>query len=199
MKSLIGLCFSLLIPFTACGAGVDKNPGVLVYGGGDGEIPGWAIFTDLPMGWTPDCCAHAKAIGVNLALYKGEWTGRPERVMLLNIWTARAPTLSADFQKDRQRYRTSYPAAKDVAFPVANTHKLACLGSLYQRDDHKDDVVVFCEPDKASRIRLSWSMLIAADDPERQQVLAAFKQVVEQSMYMKYQDGTGKQKLQGNK
>lgn len=199
MKSLIGLCFFLLIPFAACGAGVDKDPGVLVYGGGNGEIPGWAIFTDLPTGWMSDCCTRAKAIGVNLVLYKGEWTGKPEKVILLNVWTAKAPTLSVDFQRDRKQYLTSYPTAKEAAFPIANTHKLACLGSIYQRDDNKDDVVVFCEPDRASHIRLSWSMLIAGNDPERQEVLVEFKRVVEQSLYMKYEDGTGKQLSQSNK
>ena len=192
MKSLVGLCFCLLIAFAACAAEADKNPGVLVYGGGDSEISGWAISTDLPAGWKPDCCTQAKAIGVNLVLYQGEWTGNPERVMLLNIWTAKAPTLDADFQNDRKQYLVSYPTAKETAFPIANAYKLACLGSIYQKDDHEDDVVVFCEPDKASGIRLSWSMLIAENDPERQEVLAAFKQVVEQSMYMKYEDRTGK-------
>jgi hypothetical protein len=42
---------------------------------------------------------------------------------------------------------------------------------------------VFCDPGKASGIRFSWSMTVAANDASRGVVLERFKRVVEQSIY----------------
>jgi len=51
---------------------------------------------------------------------------------------------------------------------------------------------VFCDPGKATGIHLSWSMTIAAGDPARVDALARFTEVVEKSLYMRYEDATGK-------
>ena len=160
--------------------------GVLVYGKADGQVPAWAIRTQLPAGWTDDCCKYAAAIGVNLVLYRGEWTGKPERVMVLNVWTAKSPTLAAEIQDDRQHYLHSDPHGKADAFPVASPSSIACKGVLYHGSDHVDDAVVFCDPGKASGIRYSWSMTVEASDPDRRQLLDAFKQVVQHSAYQAY-------------
>jgi hypothetical protein len=74
------------------------------------------------------------------------------------------------------------------AFPVNGT-AMSCDGVLYQGSDHMDDAVVFCDPGKATGIRLSWSMTVAAKDPQRASVLALLRQVVQQSTYAKYQRG----------
>lgn len=158
---------------------------VMVYGGQD--APGWAITTELPSGWNKDCCTYAKAIGVNLVLYQGEWTGKPERVMVLNVWPARLPTLAAEVDEDRQHYLQSDTHGKADAFLVANPRVITCQGVLYRGSDHIDDAVVFCDPGKASGVRYSWSMTVSETDPNRQALLATFKRVVEQSVYMKYE------------
>lgn len=158
---------------------------VMVYGGQDG--PGWAIMTELPAGWNKDCCTYAKAIGVNLVLYQGEWTGKPERVMVLNVWPARLPTLAAEVDEDRQHYLQSDAHGKADVFTVANPRAITCQGVLYRGSDHVDDAVVFCDPGKASGVRYSWSMTVGESDPNRQTLLATFKHVVEQSLYLKYQ------------
>lgn len=182
----------LLISFASQAAGAAKDSSVMVYGKADGKAPGWAITTDVPNGWTQDCCLYAKAIGVNLVLYKGDWTGKPERVMVLNVWPAKLATLDAELQEDRKQYLQHDPAGKVSSFAVSNEAKLACQGVLYQGSDHEDDAVVFCDPGKATGVRLSWSMTIAANDVDKQDVLALFKGVVEKSSYMKYEDSTGK-------
>lgn len=158
---------------------------VLVYGGQD--APGWAITTELPAGWNKDCCTYAKAIGVNLVLYQGEWTGKPERVMVLNVWPAKLPTLAAEVDEDRQHYLQSDAHGKAAPFPVASPRAITCQGVFYQGSDHIDDAVVFCDPGKASGVRYSWSMTVSDTDPNRQTLLATFKRVVEQSVYMKYE------------
>jgi hypothetical protein len=163
--------------------------GVIVYGKADGKAPGWAIKTDLPNGWTNDCCTYAAAIGVNLVLYQGQWTGKPERVMVLNVWPAKLPTLATELQDDRQHYLQSDPHGKADGFQVRSPHAIACQGVLYQGSDHVDDVVVFCDPGEASGIRYSWSMTIRADDPNRQALIDTFKQVVQHSSYMTYVQG----------
>jgi site-specific DNA-adenine methylase len=53
----------------------------------------------------------------------------------------------------------------------------------YEGTDHKDDVVVFCDPGLASGIRFSWSMTLAHDDKQKDELLALFRRVVEQSSY----------------
>jgi hypothetical protein len=159
---------------------------VLVYGKPDGNVPGWAISTDLPKGWTHDCCTYAATIGANLVLYQGAWTGKPERVMVLNVWTAKLPTLDAELQDDRQHYLQADAHGRANAFPLANPRAIACQGVLYQGSDHIDDVVVFCDPGKKSGIRYSWSMTVSAADPNRQALIDTFKQVVRDSVYMTY-------------
>jgi hypothetical protein len=158
---------------------------VQAHGAADGNVPGWTISTTAPVGWTKDCCTYAHAIGVNYVLYQGEWTGKPDRVMVLNVWPAKLPTLDAELQDDRKHYLQADSAGKVAAFAVNNPH-MPCSGVLYSGSDHVDDVVVFCDPGKVAGIRYSWSMTIAESDPMRQPLLDAFKQVVEHSSYAKF-------------
>jgi hypothetical protein len=180
------LCLLLCILAPLASAKQADGQGVLVHGEADGQVPGWAIHTQLPSGWTDDCCKYAAAIGVNLVLYRGAWTGKPERVMVLNVWTAKWPTLDSEMQDDRQHYLHADPHGKADAFPVASPPSIACQGVLYRGSDHVDDVVVFCDPGKASGIRYSWSMTVGASDPDRRPLLDAFKQVVQHSAYLAY-------------
>lgn len=165
--------------------GIDAQS-VLVHGKAGGEAPGWAVRADLPKGWTQDCCTYAATIGANLVLYQGAWTGKPERVMVLNVWPAKLPTLDAELQDDRQHYLQSDAHGKANAFPLTSPRALACQGVFYQGSDHIDDVVVFCDPGKRSGIRYSWSMTVGAADPNRQALIDTFKQVVRDSAYMTY-------------
>ncbi len=163
---------------------------IMAYGKADGAAPGWAIVTLLPGGWTGDCCHYAKAIGVNEVIYRGTWTGKPERVMVLNVWPRKLPTLAAEWRADRKHYLSLDPRAKVKAFAVDNS-SMRCHGMLYQGSDHVDDAVVFCDPGKITGIRYSWSMTIAANDPQRQKLVALFRQVVKKSLYMTYQKTPG--------
>jgi len=163
-----------------------KDASVMVYGKPADNTPGWSIMTLLPAGWNKDCCTYATTIGANLVLYQGAWTGRPERVMVLNVWTATRPTLAADLQDDRQHYLQSDTHGKANPFPLKNPRAITCQGVLYQGSDHIDDVVVFCDPGKKSGIRYSWSMTVSAADPNRQALIDTFKQVVQDSVYMTY-------------
>ncbi|WP_266170628.1 hypothetical protein [Dyella subtropica] len=183
---LLGFLLALASMAQAGEASGEKT--AMIYGKPDGAVPGWSIVTLVPQGWTQDCCQYAKAIGVNLVLYRGEWTGEPNRVMVLNVWPQKLPTLAAEWQDDKKHYLQRDPAAKVSAFAV-NNPKMACQGGLYQGTDHMDDVVVFCDPGKAAGIHLSWSMTVAANDASRGEVLERFKRVVEQSIYMKYEPG----------
>lgn len=158
---------------------------VQAHGPADGTVPAWSIVTAAPAGWTKDCCTYASAIGVNYVLYQGAWTGKPDRVMVLNVWPSKLDSLDAELQDDRKHYLQTDPAGKVNPFPVKNGH-MPCSGVLYSGTDHVDDVVVFCDPGKAAGVRYSWSMTIAAADPMRQSLLDAFKRVVEQSSYAKY-------------
>lgn len=185
IRRMLLLCGLWAMAVSAQAGDAAMDGGVIVYGKAGGNAPGWAISTALPRGWTQDCCQYAEAIGVNLVLYRGEWTGEPERVMVLNVWSQKLATLDAEWQEDQKSYLKRDPKAKVTAFPVHNT-AMACHGLLFQGSDHKDDAVVFCDPGKATGIRLSWSMTLAAEDAARQDVLKLFSQVVEQSRYMKY-------------
>lgn len=158
---------------------------VAAHGPADGNVPAWTINTTAPVGWTKDCCTYASAIGVNYVLYQGEWTGKPDRVMVLNVWPSKLASLDVELQDDRKHYLQLDPAGKVNPFPVSNSH-MPCQGVLYSGADHVDDVVVFCDPGKVAGIRYSWSMTIGATDPLRQQLLDTFKQVVEHSSYAKY-------------
>jgi hypothetical protein len=151
---------------------------VEAHGPADGAVPAWSITTTAPTGWTKDCCTYASAIGVNYVLYQGEWTGKPDRVMVLNVWPSKLDSLDAELQDDRKHYLQTDPAGKVNPFPVQNSH-MPCRGVLYSGADHIDDVVVFCDPGKAAGVRYSWSMTIAATDPQRQSLLDA-------SSYAKY-------------
>jgi hypothetical protein len=158
---------------------------VEAHGPADGSVPGWSITTTAPNGWTKDCCTYASAIGVNYVLYQGEWTGKPDRVMVLNVWPAKLDSLDAELQDDRKHYLQTDPAGKVGEFPLRNPH-MPCKGVMYAGSDHVNDVVVFCDPGKDAGIRYSWSMTVGQSDPQAQAVLAAFKQVVEKSSYAKY-------------
>jgi hypothetical protein len=161
---------------------------VIVFGKADGKAQGWAISADEPAGWTADCCQYARAIGVNLVIYRGEWTGEPDQVMVLNVWPRKLPNLDAESQDDRKHYLQRDPAAKFQPFELHADKPMACQGSVYQGSDHVDDVVVFCDPGEATGIRLSWSMTLAANTPNRQQVLDQFRNVIEHSSYMSHDD-----------
>ena len=131
---------------------------------------------------------YAKAIGVNLGMYKGEWTGEPERVMVLNVWNAKLSSLEAELQDDRHHYLERDPAGKVSAFAVDNK-AVACRGVLFEGSDHKDDAVVFCDPGLASGIRFSWSLTLAHDDTQKADLLALFRRVAEQSQYSRQAAG----------
>jgi hypothetical protein len=104
MKRLCWMWVLLLLSFAVHAAGAANDRSVLVSGKADGDVPGWTIHTELPDGWTQDCCVYAQAIGVNEVLYKGEWTGEPDRVMVLNVWPSKLSSLEAEVQDDRHHY-----------------------------------------------------------------------------------------------
>lgn len=160
---------------------------LLAHGVRDGDAPAWAIDVATPPGWTRDCCTYAKAIGVDAVLYRGEWTGKPEQVMVLNVWPRKLSTLADEVTADRKHYLQGDPAAKVTALPAGNP-AMPCQGVLYQGTDHIDDAVVFCDPGRASGVRFSWSLTLAADDPAQAQLLALFRQVVAQSRYAVYRE-----------
>ena len=163
------------------------DPGVMVYGKADGNVPGWAVLADKLPGWTADCCMYARAIGVNLVMYQGEWTGKPERVIVLNVWPARLHSLDDEVAADRKHYLRRDPGARSAEFPIPHS-KMACDAIVYEGTDRFDDAVVFCDPGKATGIRLSWSMTLAAGDPERKALLEDFMKVAANASYLRYQD-----------
>ena len=185
MTRLRWLLASLLFGAGTIMAAQPADTTVEAHGPADGAVPAWSITTTAPTGWTRDCCTYASAIGVNFVLYQGEWTGKPDRVMVLNVWPSKLDSLDAELQDDRKHYLQTDPAGKSNPFPVHNAH-MPCSGVLYSGTDHIDDVVVFCDPGKVAGVRYSWSMTIAATDPARQSLLDAFRRVVEQSSYAKY-------------
>jgi hypothetical protein len=180
---LMALCVTL-----AQAAAVRPNP-AMARGKADGSIPAWTLTTVAPNGWTPDCCTYARAIGVNLVIYQGEWTGKPQRVMVLNVWPRKLPTLKAEWQADRKNYLQHDPRAKVAGFPLPST-PVPCHGVHYQGTDHVDDFVVFCDPGKASGNRYSWSMTLDANDPQRAVLVRQFAQVVAHSRYTTHGKGS---------
>ena len=90
--------------------------------------------------------------------------------------------MAAEVQADRKRYLDLDPAGKTASFAVRHPG-MACEASVYQGSDHVDDVLVFCDPGRASGIRLSWSMAFDHGDPARRALLDAFMQVVMASRY----------------
>jgi hypothetical protein len=150
---------------------------VLARGARDGAAPAWTIAVSTPGGWTRDCCTYARAIGVDAVLYQGDWSGNPQRVMVLNVSPRKLPTLAAEVQADRKRYRQHDPAGKVAGFAVRHP-VMPCEATVYQGSDHVDDVVVFCDPGQASGVRVSWSMAFDDGDPSRRALLHDFMQVV---------------------
>ncbi|GGY28282.1 hypothetical protein GCM10008098_21780 [Rhodanobacter panaciterrae] len=155
---------------------------VLAHGSRDGATLAWVISAATPSGWTRDCCTYAHAIGVDAVLYRGEWSGKPQRVMVLNVTPRKLPTLTAEVQADRKRYLQHDPAGKVSGIVVRNP-TMPCEASVYQGSDHVDDVVVFCDPGQASGVQLSWSMAFDAADPSRRTLLDDFMRVVVATHY----------------
>ena len=160
---------------------------LLAHGARDGDAPAWAIAVDTPAGWTRDCCTYARAIGVDAVLYRGEWSGKPQRVMVLNVWPRKLTSLAAEVQADRKRYLQRDPAGKATSFAVQHPD-MPCEATVYEGSDHIDDVLVFCDPGKASGVRFSWSMAFDDADPTRRALLDTFMQVVVASRYQRYQE-----------
>jgi hypothetical protein len=154
----------------------------LAHGARDGSTPAWTIAASTPTGWTRDCCTYARAIGVDAVLYQGEWSGNPQRVMVLNVSARKLPTLAAEVQADRKRYLQHDPSGKVSGFAVRH-RTMPCEASVYQGGDHVDDVVVFCDPGGASGVRLSWSMAFDDADPSRRKLLDDFMRVVVATRY----------------
>lgn len=157
---------------------------VLAHGARDGDAPAWAIEAGSPPGWTRDCCTYARAIGVNAVLYRGEWSGKPQRVIVLNVWPRKLPSLAAEREADRKHYLQADPAAKVDSFSVRN-RAMPCEATVYEGTDHVDDVVVFCDPGEAAGIRLSWSMSFDDADPARPALLDDFMRVVVGARYLR--------------
>jgi len=177
MLSMLVLC--MFVTLVQAGTPTDN---VLARGARDGEAPAWAVAVVTPSGWMRDCCTYAHAIGVDAVLYQGEWSGKPQRVMVLNVTPRKLPTLTAEVQADRKRYLQHDPAGKVSGIVVRNP-TMPCEASVYQGSDHVDDVVVFCDPGQASGIRLSWSMAFDDADPSRRALLDDFMRVVVATHY----------------
>jgi hypothetical protein len=171
----------IVLSLLAAGAAHAGQP-VLATGTADGDSPAWTIAAAAPDGWTSDCCTYARAIGVNAVVYRGEWTGEPQRVMVLNVWPAKLATLEDELKADRTRYLQLDPAGRAGQIPSipASMH---CAANVYEGSDHIDDIVVFCDPGRAGGVRLSWSMTLAADDAQRRPLLAALMRVVQSTTY----------------
>ncbi|MEP7185728.1 MAG: hypothetical protein ABI767_07810 [Rhodanobacter sp.] len=180
--------FTLLLMLTSCFAvahAATPTDEVLAHGAADAGAPAWAVAVSTPAGWTRDCCTYARSIGVDAVLYQGTWSGTPQRVMVLNVTARKLPTLAAEVQADRQRYRQRDPRGEVDGFKVRNP-SMPCEATVYQGSDHIDDVVVFCDPGKASGVRLSWSMAMDAGDPTRRALLDDFMRTVVASRYQPY-------------
>ncbi len=175
MRRVLSLLALVMVATLARAAAPADN--MLARGARDGDTPAWMITAATPAGWTRDCCTYARAIGVNAVLYQGDWSGNPQRVMVLNVWSRKLPTLAAEIQADHKRYLQHDPAGKFSVFAVGHP-AMPCQATVYRGSDHVDDVVVFCDPGTASGIRLSWSMAFDAADPSRRALLDDFMQVV---------------------
>jgi hypothetical protein len=181
MRRLL-LLMLLLCSFAACAQGNAPADGVIAQGARDGDAPAWAIAAATPPGWTRDCCMYARAIGVDAVLYQGEWSGKPQRVMVLNVWPRKLATLADEVDADRARYRRLDPKGK-VGTVTVRHPAMPCQASVYQGSDHVDDVLVFCDPGATSGVRLSWSMSFDDGDPARRTLLDDFMRVVVASRY----------------
>lgn len=188
MEAVSKRVITLLLMLTACLAvahAAISTDEVLAHGAADADAPAWAVAVATPVGWTRDCCTYARAIGVDAVLYQGQWNGKPQRVMVLNVTARKLPTLAGEVQADRKRYRQRDPRAKVGGFMVRNP-SMPCEATVYEGSDHIDDVVVFCDPGKASGVRLSWSMAMDAGDPARRALLDDFMHTVVASRYQRY-------------
>jgi hypothetical protein len=172
----------LLLLLASVALAADAPGDAVARGKPDGDVPGWILQAPAPAGWTADCCTYARAIGVNLLIYRGEWTGEPYRVMVLNVWPRKLASLDAELQADRKHYLQRDPAAKVGRFPVGH-RGMPCEALVFESSDQVDDAVVFCDPGKASGIRLSWSMSFKDADPQRAALLGDFMRVVVGSRY----------------
>lgn len=155
---------------------------ILASGARDGAMPAWTVTSVGPNGWTADCCTYARAIGVSAVVYRGEWTGEPQRVMVLNVWPAKLPSLESELAADRTRYHQHDPAGRATTLVIAHP-RMRCAANVYEGSDHLDDMVVFCDPDQTSGVRLSWSMTLAANEPQRRALLDALLHVVGSTTY----------------
>lgn len=181
MQRVLLLLFSC--GWSALAMAATQTDNVLAQGARDGKVPAWTVAVTTPVGWTRDCCTYARAIGVDAVLYQGEWSGKPQRVMVLNVSPRKLPTLAAEVQADRKRYLQHDPKGTASSFSVRHP-AMPCEATVYEGSDHVDDVVAFCDPGKASGVRLSWSMAFDATDPSRRALLDAFMQVVVASRYV---------------
>lgn len=155
---------------------------LVAHGARDGATPAWTVSAPIPAGWTGDCCTYAKAIGVTAVAYRGQWTGKPQQVMVLNVWPRQLPTLVAEVEADRAHYLRLDPAGKTAQFTVRH-HTMACTAVVYQGSDRVNDVLVFCDPGAVSGVRLSWSMTLDANDRQMPTLLADFMRVVVATRY----------------
>ncbi|WP_404613896.1 hypothetical protein [Rhodanobacter hydrolyticus] len=178
------LTLSLLV-FCTSAMAAQTGDDVLAHGARDGDAPAWSVAVASPAGWTRDCCMYAKAIGVDAVLYQGEWTGKPDRVMVLNTWSRKLATLADEVAADRKQYLQRDAKGKATDLRIGNPH-MPCAGVVYQGSDRIDDVVVFCDPGQVSGIRLSWSMSFADGDATLHPLLDAFMQVVTNTRYERY-------------
>lgn len=185
MKRVLMALALCLCAMAAQAAAAGQGDDVLAHGVRDGQAPAWAIAVASPPGWTRDCCTYAKAIGVDAVLYQGEWTGKPERVMVLNVWPRKLATLADELAADRKQYLQRDPAGKASDIAIHNPH-MPCQGVVYEGSDHVDDAVVFCDPGAASGVRLSWSVSFAAGDATRRALLDAFMRVATDARYQRY-------------
>jgi hypothetical protein len=103
--------------------------------------------------------------------------------MVLNEWPSKLGTLADEVTADRKQYLQRDPVGKATEITMHNPH-MPCRGIVYEGSDHVDDVVVFCDPGKASGIRFSWSMSFADSDVSRRPLLDAFMRVATNSSYL---------------
>lgn len=155
---------------------------VVASGRADGAVPAWTVTAQAPAGWTADCCTYARAIGVDAVVYRGEWSGEPQRVMVLNVWPVKLATLDAELAADRTHYLQRDPAGRAATLSIASA-SMYCAANVYEGSDHLDDMVVFCDPGKAAGVRLSWSMTLAANDTQRRALLDELLAVVRSTNY----------------
>lgn len=197
MSAWLRACRSCVIAVVllglACASAAMADPPaghtVIAYGRAGKHLPGWSLASSLPKGWTSDCCDHARWVGVPLVLYRGDWTGKPEGVIVLNVWLADGKALRADVAEDRRKYLKRDAAATTAPLAFDTPRGMACRGLAYHGSDRVDDAVVFCDPGKHTGIHYSWSIGVSRANPERARLLADFRQVVADTVYTRYIPG----------